>query len=267
VHGLGLDIVGLLKNSVCLLKSLYCQARHMERLAFTIQEMQSSFHESSDGSGPIDEILGSPSLSLTSTNSNDSSDSPWISPRIGDNYQVNVSPFKLKISCDQVGMNKSKDYRDGKVEDFELLFVEGLSVPIMQICCFSPFGIGTSSDNEFHSKESFPVEAIEKDCGLYQLDLSELANDQCTHEISNSGQLREDNANCSITILKTKFLRPKDSTTESIVATENVLDSSSYCNERRRKRGKVGWKMVKKMKAGCLDLNKNYTDSNCQVQQ
>jgi hypothetical protein len=166
----------------------------MERLAFTIQEMQSSFHESSDGSGPIDEIFGSPLLSSASTNSNDSSDSPLVSPRIGDKYQVNVSPFKLQMGCDQLGMDKSKDYKDDKAEDFELLFVEGLPVPVMQICCFSPFGNGTSSDNEFHSKESSPIAAIKKDCGLCQLDLSELENDQCTHEISNSGQLREDNA-------------------------------------------------------------------------
>lgn len=134
----------------------------MKRLAFTIQEMQSSLHESNDGSEPIHEICGSPLLSSASTYSSDDSDSPHITPRIGDNYQVKVSPFKLQIGCDQLGINYSKDYKDDKADEFELLFVEGLPVPVMQISCFSPFGNGRLSDNEFPSKQSSPVGAIKR---------------------------------------------------------------------------------------------------------
>jgi hypothetical protein len=64
-----------------------------------------------------------------------------------------------------------------------------------------------------------------------------------------------------------RILKTRGYPTESTVAAENVLDTSSYCNGRRRKRGRVGWKMVKKMKVGFLDLNKHCIDSNCQVQQ
>eukprot|EP00253_Pinus_taeda_P022882 PITA_22882 len=237
----------------------------MKRLAFTIQEMQSSLHESNDGSEPIHEICGSPLLSSASTYSSDDSDSPHITPRIGDNYQVKVSPFKLQMGCDQLGINYSRDYKDDKADEFELLFVEGLPVPVMQISCFSPFGNERLSDNEFPSKQSSPVGAIKKDCELCQVDLSELENDQCTQAISNSGRLREDNMN--ITGLKTDFSRPEDTLTESTVAANTVLDTSSYCDGHRRKRGRVGCKMVKKIKVGFLDLNKHCIDSNCQVQQ
>eukprot|EP00253_Pinus_taeda_P000844 PITA_00844 len=236
----------------------------MKRLAFTIQEMQSSIRESSDGSEPINEICGSPLLSSAPTYSSDDSDSPHIPPRIGDKFQVNVSPFKLQMGCDQLGMNYSRDYTDDKADEFELLFVEGLPVPVMQICCFSPFGNGTLSDNEFHSKQSSPIGAIKKDCELCQVDLSELENDQCTHVISNIGQLREENI---ITGLKPDFLRPEGTLTESTVATKTLLDTSSHYHGRRRKRGRVGCKMVKKMKVDFLDLNKHCIDSNCQVQQ
>ena len=111
-----IDIVGLLNIFVCLFRSLYSHSRKMERLPLTKQEMQSSFLEISDGGGPIDKIFGSPLLSLDSTNSNDRSDTPWIPPRIGGKYQVNVSPFKLRMGCDQLGMSKSKDYKDDKDE-------------------------------------------------------------------------------------------------------------------------------------------------------
>eukprot|EP00253_Pinus_taeda_P019906 PITA_19906 len=227
--------------------------------------MQSSFHESNDRSKPIHDICGNPLLSSESTYSSDDSDSPHITPRIGDNYQVKVSPFKLQMGCDQLRINYSRDYKDDKADEFELLFVEGLPVPVMQISGFSPFGNGTLSDNEFPSKQSSPVGAIKKDCELCQVDLSELENDQCNHAISNSGQLREDNVN--ITGLKTDFLRPGDTLTESTVAANTVLDTSSYCDGHRRKRGRVGWKMAKKIKVGFLDLNKHCIDPNCQVEQ
>ena len=89
-------------------------------------------------------------------------------PKIGGKYQVNVSPFKLRMGCDQLGMSKGKDYKDDKDEDFEQLFEEGLPIPVMHICCFSPFGNGTSStsDNEFHSNESSLTTTTKKDCGL-----------------------------------------------------------------------------------------------------
>ena len=76
-------------------------------------------------------------------------------------------------------MSKSKDYKDDKDEEFELLFEEGLLVLVMQIYYFSPFGNGASStsDNEFHSNESSPIVVIKKDCRLCHLDLSKLEND------------------------------------------------------------------------------------------
>jgi len=64
-----------------------------------------------------------------------------------------------------------------------------------------------------------------KDCGLIQLDSFELSNNQCMHEIGNSGQLRDDKADSSIIDLKTEISRAEDSYTDSIVATENVLDA------------------------------------------
>lgn len=175
-----------------------------------------------------------------------------------------MSPFKLQLGYDQPRINYSRDYKDDKADEFELLFVEGLPMPVMQISCFSPFGNGTLSDNEFPSKQSSPVGAIKKHCELCQVDLSELENDQCTHAMSNNGQLREGNMN--IIGLKTDFLRPEDTLTESTMAANTVLDTSSYCDGHRRKRGRLGWKMVKKIKFGFLDLNKHCIDSNCQVQ-
>ena len=71
-----IDIVVLLHIYVCMFRSLYSHSRKMERVALTKQEMQPSFHEISDGGGPIDKIFGSPLLPLDPTNSNDSSDTP-----------------------------------------------------------------------------------------------------------------------------------------------------------------------------------------------
>lgn len=71
----------------------------------------------------------------------------------------------------------------------------------------------------------------------------------------------------NITGLKTDFSRPEDTLTESTVAANTVFDTSSYCDGHRRKRGRVGCKMIKKIKVGFLDLNKHCIDSNCQVQQ
>ena len=76
-------------------------------------------------------------------------------------------------------MTKSKDYENDKVKYFEILFVEGLPIPVMNIYCFSPFENGTSSvsDNKFHSNESSPIVVIKIDCKLCHLDLYELEND------------------------------------------------------------------------------------------
>jgi len=109
----------------------------------------------------------------------------------------------MKMGHHQLGMNRSKDYKDDKAKDFELLFVEGFPMPVMHICCFSPFGNGRSSYNKFYSKEYSSIRAIKKYCGLSQLDLSKVKNDRCTHVIINNGQLTENNAVCSIPDLKT----------------------------------------------------------------
>ena len=96
-----IDIVGLLNITVCMFRSLYSHSRKVERLVLTIQEMQSSFHESSDGSGPIGEISGSPLLSFASTNSNDSSDTPWIPPEL----ETNIKSMYHHLSCEWVVIN------------------------------------------------------------------------------------------------------------------------------------------------------------------
>eukprot|EP01018_Ginkgo_biloba_P018304 Gb_24098 [translate_table: standard] len=240
--------------------------------------MQLLFHAHSDGLGEIEDRSGSLLQSCGSASSDDSSDSPWVSPRIGDEYQANVSPFKPRKDCPQLGLGESMNTMENYDEENEQLFVEGLPVPVMQISHFI-FGSGVketethyvngpSLDNGFAKRDESSITTVKLECGLSPQDFIESADEGCSHELNftDNFQLTEDNAGSSVIDMKTEVSRADDACTDSTVAVDNELDAFYSRRGQHKKRGRVGWKRVKKVKFDLLNSGNQSSNLNSQTQ-
>ncbi|GLJ46156.1 hypothetical protein SUGI_0972370 [Cryptomeria japonica] len=236
--------------------------------------MEYSVLENSDKTWKMEEVPESPLLSWDSTNSDDFSESQHVLPRIGDKYQVNILPCKLQMECHLLGMTDSLNlnYKGSKDEDNEQRLAEELTLPVMQISCFFHPGSvkeyemthvnGPFSDNELASKESLSIVAVKTDDGLHQHGLIQSADDGCAYALSDGTQFTENHADSSITDIKSKISREEDACTDSTVTAENIPDTF-YSGLGKRKRGRVGWNRVKKIKVNIIDPGKQTSGSTC----
>jgi hypothetical protein len=236
--------------------------------------MQPPVLENGDEIGKIEDQLVIPSWGSPC---DDSSDIPQIFPRIGDQYQAEVPPFnphKDRYKQDRSGNMSIEEKED---EDNEELFAEGLPVPIMQIPFFSPkldliesemdCGNEPSSESAFGVKATiFSVEKLEsKPC---QLDLLEFPDKRCIHEhnFSDIIHLPQDYEDSSMADMKGeisgKKVEQESICIDSVNAANSVPDAVSSGRGRRRRRGKGGWKKVKKAKVELSKPSKQRTEPN-----
>lgn len=236
--------------------------------------MQPPVLENGDEIGKIEDQLVIPSWGSPC---DDSSDIPQIFPRIGDQYQAEVPPFnphKDRYKQDRSGNMSIEEKED---EDNEELFAEGLPVPIMQIPFFSPkldliesemdCGNEPSSESAFGVKATiFSVEKLEsKPC---QLDLLEFPDKRCIHEhnFSDIIHLPQDYEDSSMADMKGEISGKKGEQEsiciDSVNAANSVPDAVSSGRGRRRRRGKGGWKKVKKAKVELSKPSKQRTEPN-----
>eukprot|EP01018_Ginkgo_biloba_P002446 Gb_15954 [translate_table: standard] len=219
-------------------------------------------------------ILALPSCSASC---NDSVDIPQMLPRIGDFYQVEVPPFTSQTGCNGQDKGDSRGCEKSQDEDYEVLFAEGLPVPIMHIPCFSPALSGKNPDidqlngpsleNALETKE-LPISVVKMECGLYQQDSVELADKKGVHEhnFSSSIQFTQDSTDFSMVGTKQEFSRTEGekegASIDSVVAVDNVPDTLLSGRGQRRRKGKGGWKRVKKAKVDLLKPGKQKPDLN-----
>lgn len=241
--------------------------------------MQPLILENGDEIGKIEDQLvirscGSPC--------DDGSDIPQIFPRIGDQYQAEVPPFNPHKVFYKQDRNGNMSLEEKEDEDNEELFAEGLPVPIMQIPFFSPkldliesemdCGNEPSSESVFGVKETiFSVAKLEsKPC---QLDLLEFPDRSCIHEhnFSNINHLPQDYEDFSMADTKGEISREKGEQEniciDSVNAANSVPDAVSSGRGRRRRRGKGGWKKVKKAKVELSKPSKQRTEPNVYNEQ
>ncbi|XP_057866481.2 uncharacterized protein LOC131073967 [Cryptomeria japonica] len=234
--------------------------------------MHSLAQESSGESGQIEEMPESLLQRSDSTNSDEFSNIPHILPRIGDKYQVNVPPFKPPVNCYQPRVAESLNFKGNKDENIEQWLIEGLSLPIMQISSFHPsvsvkecqktYVNGPTIANEHALQDYLSVVSVKSktDGVLHQHDFFQLTDEGCVHNLSDTTQLTEHNIDSSIINIKTDIIRAEDSS----LTAKNVPDAFDYGIGQRRKRSRVSWKRVKKIKIDFLDPSKQSYGSRCQ---
>lgn len=218
--------------------------------------------ENGDGIVEMEEKIALPSLAWDST-CDDSSDPVQIFPRIGDQYQVKIPPFDPSRFCYWNDENESKG-SNVKNDDYEELFAEALSVPIMQITISSPKGSLAESEKDCINEPSVESPDVTKELIKTEVKLehgferesSEERDEKCA-PMNNFGDNMpsiQDHVDSSmvytnIEIPVTKG-DPDDVGIESAdtVNNNNAPDALSSGKVRRKRKGKGGWKRVKKAK-------------------
>ncbi|GLJ30131.1 hypothetical protein SUGI_0595940 [Cryptomeria japonica] len=213
--------------------------------------------ESGDEIVQMEEKVALPTLVWDSA-CDDSSDIAQVFPRIGDQYQVKIPPFDPSRIC---YWNEGKDSKV-KDDDYEELFAEGLSVPIMQITISSPKISLAESEKDCRNEPSVESLVVTKELTKsevklehgFEQDSFEERDERCIPENNfvDNMHITQDHVDSSMVYTNLEIpltkREPDDVGIESADAVNNAPDALSSGKGRRRRKGKGSWKRVKKAK-------------------
>ncbi|KAH9300786.1 hypothetical protein KI387_012369, partial [Taxus chinensis] len=213
--------------------------------------------ESGDEIVQMEDKLTLPPL-LWESACDDSSDVAQVFPRIGDQYQVKIPAFN---PC-RIYYWSESDSAEENDDDYEELFAEGLPVPIMQIPFSLPKISLVESESDCRNEPSLESIVFKKESTIsvvklehgFEWDSLEVGDERCIPEknLGDSTHIIQGNVESSMVYLKGEISvtkgEPDNVGMDSVDAVNSAPDTLFSGRGRRKRRGKGGWKRVKKAK-------------------